>query len=489
MSELVLFDAVRTEFILERSMDEPYLPASKEYRVEDDFNFGRYLNICLGHTLAHSVHLDNITWLVFGLITIIFYILIVLVKSEYMFAWVLAGTGWCSLLFGIYFDYHILNICQAFVVEKKHPSSTNTSVSTNESDNDDYFDDPEASLRSSWNNETDPLLSNNSSGDGSDTSPPSSSDLPKWCHVNMTKYMEETRSWFANTFYKVEHPTPLDTFYWMERKGPKLYMIIFQVQLLFCAAYCSLLFVLFLPYMWNHHSDMTIKGIVSFIGYGLVAVTPIALRLAHTGVSTGNMSMVSCVGIHRRPAAVAQVIREEKTDRLVRALVILQKLEHAVEVGFSEQPIDEEHLFRVDPVEAAELSKTFDAFDKKRLGYLETNEFEDIMHQLGAPMSSETLQSMIRMLDVDGGGTICKKEFLFFYTHHILSSDDEEEEGDHSVEHHRRMKDRAHYMFQLFDKDGDGTITVGEFKSVFDAFHIGFSIDEVRKRPRSYSLE
>ena len=35
-------------------------------------------------------------------------------------------------------------------------------------------------------------------------------------------------------------------------------------------------------------------------------------------------------------------------------------------------------------------------------------------------------------------------------------------------------------MFKVFEEDGDGTMTVGEFKSVFDAFHFDFTIDEVR---------
>ena len=34
-------------------------------------------------------------------------------------------------------------------------------------------------------------------------------------------------------------------------------------------------------------------------------------------------------------------------------------------------------------------------------------------------------------------------------------------------------------MFELFDRDGSGTITIGEFKSVLDSFNVGFTVDEI----------
>ena len=71
-SELQLFRGLRQEFVLERSVKPPFAPHATN-QVEDDLNFGRYLSICLGHKLAHMVHLSNYTWIFLGAVTLAFY--------------------------------------------------------------------------------------------------------------------------------------------------------------------------------------------------------------------------------------------------------------------------------------------------------------------------------------------------------------------------------------------------------------------------------
>ena len=71
-SELQLFRGLRQEFVLERSVKPPFAPHASN-QVEEDFNFGRYLSICLGHKLTHMVHLSNYTWIFLGAMTLVFY--------------------------------------------------------------------------------------------------------------------------------------------------------------------------------------------------------------------------------------------------------------------------------------------------------------------------------------------------------------------------------------------------------------------------------
>ena len=61
-NDKLLFYALRHEFILERSVEPPFKPADPRVRVEDNFNFGRYLAICLGEKMAHVVEIDALTW-------------------------------------------------------------------------------------------------------------------------------------------------------------------------------------------------------------------------------------------------------------------------------------------------------------------------------------------------------------------------------------------------------------------------------------------
>ena len=359
----------------------------------------------------------------------------------------------------MYFDYHIQQICKSFVAEADNNSTANGVGGA----------------------ESQPLMSQ-----------PMLSTLPAWACVDMNNYMTKSRPWMAKLHAKVP-PTPQDTFYWLERKGPRIYSVVFQIKLVFCAAYCSLLLLSFLPFMWDiPENSLVIRGYSfppsAYFGlYFVVSILPIAIRLSQTGTSAGNMALVSCIGVHRKPQAVAQVIREEKTDRIIRALVLLQKLQQAAESGFTSTPSSSPSAsassssIEVDPVDVAEVSRTFDAFDESGDGSIATSELQDVMRQLGAPATTDSLQKMIRVLDSNGDGSVSKEEFLNFYTTHILAA--EAHEGDHGHGHHeehKRMKEKAHYMFSLFDKDGNGSITIGEFKHVLDTFHVGFTVDEVR---------
>ena len=79
-SDLRLFRSLRKEFILERSVDHPFHPNPN--CVDDDFDFGRYLSLCLGHSLAHIVHLSHLTWGFFALLTLAFYGAMVVAEND-----------------------------------------------------------------------------------------------------------------------------------------------------------------------------------------------------------------------------------------------------------------------------------------------------------------------------------------------------------------------------------------------------------------------
>jgi hypothetical protein len=80
-SELSLFYGIRQEFLIERSM-ETGAPHHEGERVSKDFHFGRYLSVCLGHTLGHVVEVNVLTWGFFALLTLVFYVVILAISSE-----------------------------------------------------------------------------------------------------------------------------------------------------------------------------------------------------------------------------------------------------------------------------------------------------------------------------------------------------------------------------------------------------------------------
>lgn len=69
--DLLLFKAVRDEFVLDRDLDYPFRPS--EERVDENFNFGRYLSACMGSILTSVVQVNIITWLFFAAATVVYY--------------------------------------------------------------------------------------------------------------------------------------------------------------------------------------------------------------------------------------------------------------------------------------------------------------------------------------------------------------------------------------------------------------------------------
>lgn len=68
--DLMVFYGLRKEFLLERSSEAPFEPAGN--RLDESFNFGRYLSVCLGHTLEKVVEVYPITWGCFMVLTLIY---------------------------------------------------------------------------------------------------------------------------------------------------------------------------------------------------------------------------------------------------------------------------------------------------------------------------------------------------------------------------------------------------------------------------------
>jgi hypothetical protein len=112
--EIKLFRALAEEFVLERSVEPPFDPADESSRLTSDFKFGRYLSICLGSDMGHIVHVSILSWVFFLLLTLCFYVLMLLLENDLEVRKSRAGNGSVSgfsstnlLLYCISNDYVI----------------------------------------------------------------------------------------------------------------------------------------------------------------------------------------------------------------------------------------------------------------------------------------------------------------------------------------------------------------------------------------------
>ncbi|CAJ1942770.1 unnamed protein product [Cylindrotheca closterium] len=426
--ELRLFRGLRTEFLLQRSPEPPFEPKPNN-RVHEDFGMGQYFSACLGHDLAHAVHLNHITWFFFALLTLVFYIIIVIVDNQFaIFAWFWVGAGWTVFIVRNIFDYHIQGVLQGLA----SPSSSNGIASESEN----------ASLLSL--------------------------PLPAWAHFSLDEY-NNGQSLFVK-FLGIRglrgKVTRQDALYWFGRSGPKLYSVVFQIQLVFTSAYVSLLIVSFFKIMYTQCSS------AEWTAYLILSLLPLYYLISKNQDIAANMTIVSNFGVHRRPQVVSQVIRDEKIDRIIRAMAVIFKLQRAIEQGF-DGAAGTSHGHhnpngKANSSELQEVAKAFDALDPSSDGKIDSSELSKILGKLGLPVSDKITNEILQVLDENGDGVIVREEFLAFYSQHVSTSMD-----------HHGIHELAHQMYHQFDRDNSGQITLEEFQRMLEAFNVGFTVNEI----------
>ncbi|KAK0609033.1 Calmodulin [Lasiodiplodia hormozganensis] len=106
------------------------------------------------------------------------------------------------------------------------------------------------------------------------------------------------------------------------------------------------------------------------------------------------------------------------------------------------------------PEEIEEYKAAFAVFDKNGDGDITAKELGEVMRSLGQNPTDEELNDMINELDVDHTGSIDFKEFLVMMSKKPKFVDPEQEIRE---------------IFNVFDRDGSGTINSSELRHVMKA--------------------
>lgn len=421
------FHAFRHEFILDRSLEEPFEPAPKDSRVPDDFHLGRYLSMRLGQTVAHSVHLGLISWSLIAVFDIMFCFFIIVIEDD------MTTVSWLWTLAGFLF------LCCNIAVDRRLVEIEKNLASYQYSDKEK-------------DRETQPLL-NVANVD----------NLPLWCKIDLEKY-KANRSFFHKMLDKTSNINRQDTLYPLGRQGPKALRFFFQFNLLFTSIYIGILSFNFAPYMYRHST------VITFVMYLILSIVPISVLLMQRRHLIAEMVMVTSVGIHRKPQSVQAVNIQAKTIKVIRGFVMVNQLLEKTNNGFFERPIEfnDDLVDSLSPVQRIEIENIFDGFDESGNGIISANELSLVFKHVGAPLSDEIVKKIVGAIDSDDSGDISKKEFVRFYVCHIMPKT-----MDMSVD------ERSRSLFAMFDTSHDGEITIGEMKSALEALNFGFTVDEV----------
>ncbi|GAA0152057.1 calmodulin-related [Lithospermum erythrorhizon] len=119
-------------------------------------------------------------------------------------------------------------------------------------------------------------------------------------------------------------------------------------------------------------------------------------------------------------------------------------------------------------MDADELRRVFQMFDRNGDGRITKKELHDSLRNIVISIPDVELIQMIDKIDVNGDGCVDIDEFGELYQS-IMDEKDEEED----------MKE----AFKVFDRNGDGFITVEELKSVLASLGLkqGRTVEDCRK--------
>ncbi|CAE6138684.1 unnamed protein product [Arabidopsis arenosa] len=122
-------------------------------------------------------------------------------------------------------------------------------------------------------------------------------------------------------------------------------------------------------------------------------------------------------------------------------------------------------------MDSTELNRVFQMFDKDGDGRITTKELNESLKNLGIIIPENELTQIIQKIDVNGDGCVDIEEFGELYKTIMVEDEDEVGEED--------MKE----AFNVFDRNGDGFITVDELKAVLSSLGLkqGMSLEECRK--------
>ena len=409
-----------------------------------DFCFDHYLSYLLGELLGEMVEITPAVWVGLQLFFILLWGVASLQRWIFDLLWLC--MGWITLFAAMMFAYR-LKLTRRAVTPNIHAAST--TVPPN--------------LQATSSTSPSPLLAVGKSqkqalqlerrvvpGRGADVAVVLEGKSPAFL-----SYRPEKRSKVGQIVLG-RPPNRQEMAFLADRHGVHLYVDALRFFLVLSSVHLALLAV--------HFGSEFIAIFGIGIGALLIALTVLPLLLlGYWCVPYMIVTLVVCSGVEmmKKEEIIARVAREAKARRVWRLLALLRYLRVRVKrkggIGraHASSSSSKGSVSEMTPSRREEIRDVFTLFDKDGNGEIDINELGDVLAVLGEHLDSTHVHLLLSQIDQDGSNTLDFDEFCTFIGAH---EEEEEEEGEVTEE-------VVEYFFSLFDKDGSGKVSSGEFRA------------------------
>lgn len=475
--ELVHFYSLRKEFLLQRSPLPPFAPVEKN-RLPPNFDYALYQAECMSEFLTELIELTPPVWAVVWSLTL-FFILIVLGSPEHSIGpplvWI--AMAYIETIFIFVLHQKCTSILKFLVnaqdfkptregledflrdgekdVWRKGEGKSSDPVPTAQEDT--ALIKPQASEAFTLDDNGNKVL-NEDGIIGSDL------DKPAWTILDGNKKSEGICGDKPRMMHRQYQ------LYWFDDLGPEFNVFCLKTHLVLHAIYMAVLFIIYIPEVFTHH------GTAAGVFYTIFAIVPlVAVWTGFYGALVVNMAHIASTGLLVDRHVVNSVIRKQKTAKTVKLILMLTKLTSFVPGVEKDIPYDpkDPHIIS----QSAEMSEMFDHFDTDNDGIIHVDDLEGVLTAMGVNLDAQQKSQMLVSLDRDGDGDVTKEEFVHWQLCHRHTDDAED------------LKTTAKKLFDLFDADGGGSVSVEEFKTELDKLDAGLSIDEVVGLVREFDAD
>mmetsp|Transcript_7591 Transcript_7591/g.17832 ORF Transcript_7591/g.17832 Transcript_7591/m.17832 type:complete len:743 (-) Transcript_7591:95-2323(-) len=271
--------------------------------------------------------------------------------------------------------------------------------------------------------------------------------------------------------------------FWFGSWGPEIMLHMIRLSLLWTIISLALLLSHHLPGIIQLGQALTGLRLIGYLLFFFVAAWHIVAMLV---VFTTARVYTVCTSIEmlKDVHLIEKIVREQKYDKCSKAIEMLFTLNYYLEQaqmlektaagkeGATSPREAQQAMFVPETPEEQkaldDLEELFNAYDADGSGELSPQEVKELLQTMGTNLDDEELTKLIRVMDADGSGEISLMELA------AVMLNKKKLNGAQT-----KLSDVGKQLFDMFDKEGDGTINVQEMVDCFSKMGKNWDMEQV----------